>query len=147
MLTKPFKSVIVKNFPEASTEENIKAFFQECGQIEFCKILSPSSSTNSGMCLVTYYDPADAQKAISTYHNKSVLGKNLYVQPSMTQEFFEKLQNLLKPQPQHLNKSGQSATKVMTLKITNIPKGIPYETVRKFFATYGQLKAFNLCEK
>jgi RNA recognition motif-containing protein len=58
----------------------------------------------------------------------------------MSQAFFEKLQQLLKPKP-------KAIIDTPTLKVTNIPKIMTYEELRKFFAKQGQIHCFNLSVK
>ncbi|XP_058073878.1 uncharacterized protein LOC131222729 [Magnolia sinica] len=81
MLSCQFKglNVYVKNLVDSVDDNELCELFSTCGKISSAKVMLNDEGLTRGFGFVSFFTPADAEKAISTFHGTIVHGKPLYV--------------------------------------------------------------------
>ncbi|MBM4145082.1 MAG: RNA-binding protein [Nitrospira sp.] len=77
----------VGNIPYKATEEELREFFSEIGEIESLKILKDQFTDRSkGFGFIEMINEEDAKKAIATLNGKDFMGKSLAVAEARPQQ-------------------------------------------------------------
>lgn len=70
----------VGGIPYSSTNEDLKRHFEAAGEVKDAAIIIDRATNRSkGFGFVEMANPEDAQKAISMFHDKEFMGRNLTV--------------------------------------------------------------------
>jgi len=73
-------TLFVGNIPYATTEEELKAFFEQAGAVSEAKIIRDRDTGRSkGFGFVTYSDEAALNEAIKSLNNADFNGRKLHV--------------------------------------------------------------------
>lgn len=81
------KKMYVGNIAFNATEQDLREFFSECGEIESLKIIKDNFTDRSkGFGFIEMADENDAKKAIETLNGKDFMGKALTVAEARPQE-------------------------------------------------------------
>jgi RNA recognition motif-containing protein len=81
------KKIYVGNIAFNATEQDLREFFSEYGEIESLKIIKDNFTERSkGFGFIEMADEKDAKKAIETLNGKDFMGKALTVSEARPQE-------------------------------------------------------------
>jgi RNA recognition motif-containing protein len=85
------KKLYVGGIPYSSTNEGLKAHFEQAGAVDEAMIIMDRMTNRSkGFGFVTMSSDEDAQKAIEMFHGKPLEGRNLTVNEARPMEPREK---------------------------------------------------------
>ncbi len=85
------KKLYVGGIPYSSTNESLKAHFEQAGAVDEAMIIMDRMTNRSkGFGFVTMSSDEDAQKAIDMFHGKPLEGRNLTVNEARPMEPREK---------------------------------------------------------
>lgn len=76
--------VFVGALPSQVTEESVRQYFQEFGEIRELKMMCHENGVSKGFCFVTYTDMAFAQKVLDNYGTNSIDGKWVDCRPAQS---------------------------------------------------------------
>jgi len=81
------KKLFVGGIPFRSTQESLKAYFEQAGEVSEVVIINDKATGRSrGFGFVTYNDDAAADKAISMFHDQEFEGRKLLVNEAKPKE-------------------------------------------------------------
>lgn len=124
------KTIIVKNFPNLYTEENIRDLFENFGKIKDIKIFV-SHMNGKKFSILTFDSENSAHIAIERMNKNEVEGKELEC------SFVEK-----REKKNHFINSDQSKT--CNLHVKNIPCMVKEKELYENFAVYGTIKSLKI---
>lgn len=72
-------NLYIKNLPDDCGDSELKAMFQQFGEITSARVMCDGKNRSKGFGFVCYKTPDEATKAVTEMHLKTVKGKPLYV--------------------------------------------------------------------
>jgi len=74
------QNLFIGSLAYATTDDTLKAFFEELGEVESAKVITDRESGRSkGFGFVTFVDEANNQKAVDTLNGKELDGRAISV--------------------------------------------------------------------
>merc|ERR1712012_231069 len=143
---KRFTNVYVKNFNEATTEEDLSKMFEKFGKITSLKLMkSDEDEKNKGFGFVSFEDAETAESACAELNGTEVNGKTIYV--GRAQKKAER-QMELKKKFEQMKLERMTRFQGVNLYVKNLDDTIDDERLRTEFTPFGTIaSATVMCEE
>lgn len=134
----PFNSVFVGNLGFSVTSEELKAEFEQIGQVTDAHIFITITGKSKGSGLVTFVKAEDAQKCLQEMQNKQIKGRPVFVRQDLATQGVQKDG---RPLPSRLlaNKIRIETPIDCQIFIGNLPFSTTWYELRDMCAPYGEV--------
>ncbi|TPX39177.1 hypothetical protein SeMB42_g06427 [Synchytrium endobioticum] len=131
-----FTNVYIKNLDESVSEDELRAMFEEFGQITSLLIQRNDDGTSRGFAFINYSNYDEANLAVDTMNEKEIRGKHLYV--GRAQKKAEREEELRR-QYERAREEKLNKYQGVNLYIKNLDESIDDEKLRQEFSAYGTI--------
>ena len=140
--TLKFNNVYVKNFSEATTDEDLHRIFGEFGPITSAAVMRDSNGNSKCFGFVNFENVDDAANAVQMLNGKTINEKEWYV--SRAQKKSER-EAELKGKYEQVLRERVDSHRDANLYVKNIDESINETTLVDLFSQYGSVKSCKVC--
>lgn len=133
-----FTNIYVRNFPKSvASEENLKALFEEFGNINSVFLAKGDDNNLKGFGFVNFEFHKDAEQAVKVMNDKKIGNRKLYVAAAQTKE--ERARILAGWVAEQDQPKGQPPLNGETVIVKNLPYCTNGTDLRKLFEPFGEI--------
>lgn len=131
-----FNNLYVKNFTEATSDEDLHRAFEEFGPITSAVVMRDTSGNSKCFGFVNFEDVDDAARAVESLNGKMIEGKEWYV--GRAQKKSEREMEL-KEKFDHIQRDRLEKQRDVNLYLKNLDFGVDERILKDLFSAHGRV--------